>query len=240
MTQQQLTAITTITATLELVTGLRIGAGDSEMHIGGVDNTVIKHPHTQSPYIPGSSLKGKMRSLLEWRSGAVKEEALGWKDYEKASGSAQLEVKRILQLFGISGDAKLGIENITTIGPTRISFWDCNLNKDWEDRIREDNFSLTEVKSENRINRISGVAEHPRQTERVPAGAQFDFRLSVKKLAGDSDDLLTTVLQGLKLLELDSVGGSGSRGYGKVKFINLQIDGADAQARLNAVKPFGG
>ncbi|NCP54371.1 MAG: type III-A CRISPR-associated RAMP protein Csm3, partial [Rhodoferax sp.] len=197
-------------------------------------------PHTQSPYIPGSSLKGKMRSLLEWRSGAVKEEALGWKDYEKASGSAQLEVKRILQLFGISGDAKLGIENITTIGPTRISFWDCNLNKDWEDRIREDNFSLTEVKSENRINRISGVAEHPRQTERVPAGAQFDFRLSVKKLAGDSDDLLTTVLQGLKLLELDSVGGSGSRGYGKVKFINLQIDGADAQARLNAVKPFGG
>jgi len=240
MTQQQLTAITTITATLELVTGLRIGAGDSEMHIGGVDNTVIKHPHTQSPYIPGSSLKGKMRSLLEWRSGAVKEEALGWKDYEKASGSAQLEVKRILQLFGISGDAKLGIENITTIGPTRISFWDCNLNKDWEDRIREDNFSLTEVKSENRINRISGVAEHPRQTERVPAGAQFDFRLSVRKLAGDSDDLLTTVLQGLKLLELDSVGGSGSRGYGKVKFINLQIDGADAQARLNAVKPFGG
>jgi len=238
MTQQQLTAITTVTDTLELVTGLRIGAGDSEMHIGGVDNTVIKHPHTQSPYIPGSSLKGKMRSLLEWRSGAVKEEALGWKDFEKASGSVQLEVKRILQLFGISGDAKLGIEDITTIGPTRISFWDCNLNQAWEGQIREDNFSLTEVKSENRINRISGVAEHPRQTERVPAGAQFDFRLSVKKLAGDGDDLLNTVLQGLKLLELDSVGGSGSRGYGKVKFINLQINGADAQARLDAVKPF--
>ncbi|MCF8210623.1 MAG: type III-A CRISPR-associated RAMP protein Csm3 [Rhodoferax sp.] len=238
MTQQQLTAITTITATLELVTGLRIGAGDGEMHIGGVDNTVIKHPHTQSPYIPGSSLKGKMRSLLEWRSGAVKEEALGWKDFERASGSVQAEVKRILQLFGISGDAKLGIEDITTIGPTRISFWDCSLNKEWEARVREDNFSLTEIKSENRINRISGVAEHPRQTERVPAGAQFDFRLSVKKLAGDSDALLTTVLQGLKLLELDSVGGSGSRGYGKVRFVNLQIDGADAQARLDATKPF--
>ena len=67
----QLTSITTIEATLELVTGLHIGAGDSEMHIGGVDNTVIKHPHTQSPYIPGSSLKGKMRSLLEWRSGCA-------------------------------------------------------------------------------------------------------------------------------------------------------------------------
>jgi CRISPR-associated protein Csm3 len=234
----QLTAITTITATLELVTGLRIGAGDSEMHIGGVDNTVIKHPHTQSPYIPGSSLKGKMRSLLEWRSGAVKEEALGWKDFEKASGDTQAEVKRILQLFGISGGDKVGVEEMGKIGPTRISFWDCSLNPTWEAQIREDNFALTEVKSENRINRISGVAEHPRQTERVPAGAQFDFRLSIKKLAGDGDELLATVLQGLKLLELDSVGGSGSRGYGKVKFVGLKIDDADCQARFDAVKPF--
>jgi CRISPR-associated protein Csm3 len=234
----QLTAITTISATLELVTGLRIGAGDSEMHIGGVDNTVIKHPHTQSPYIPGSSLKGKMRSLLEWRSGAVQQEALGWKDFEKASGAQQAEVKSILQLFGISGDAKIGIEQMGEIGPTRVSFWDCNLNPEWEKQIREDNFSLTEVKSENRINRISGVAEHPRQTERVPAGAQFDFRLSIKKLAGDGPELIETVLQGLKLLELDSVGGSGSRGYGKVKFVSLKIDDADSQARFDAVKPF--
>ena len=234
----QLTAITTIEATLELVTGLRIGAGDSEMHIGGVDNTVIKHPHTQAPYIPGSSLKGKMRSLLEWRSGAVKEEALGWKDFEKSSGSQQAEVKRILQLFGISGDAKLGVEQMSTMGPTRVSFWDCNLNAKWEKQIREDNFSLTEVKSENRINRISGVAEHPRQTERVPAGALFDFRLSIRRLDGDGEDLLNTVLQGLKLLELDSVGGSGSRGYGKVRFVDLKIDGAESQSRFDAVKPF--
>ena len=234
----QLTHITTIEATLELVTGLRIGAGDSEMHIGGVDNTVIKHPHTQSPYIPGSSLKGKMRSLLEWRSGAVKEAALGWSDYENAPAAQQAEVKRILQLFGISGDAKLGMAHMGTLGPTRVSFWDCNLNAEWEKQIREDNFALTEVKSENRINRISGVAEHPRQTERVPAGARFDFRLSVKRLAGDGDELLTTVLQGLKLLELDSLGGSGSRGYGKVRFVNLHIDDKNAQARFDAVQPF--
>lgn len=234
----QLTHITTITATLELVTGLRVGAGDSEMHIGGVDNTVIKHPHTQSPYIPGSSIKGKMRSLLEWRSGAVKEEALGWKDYEKATGAQQSEVKRILQLFGISGDAKLGVEQMGTIGPTRIAFWDCNLQSDWEAQIRDNNQALTEVKSENRINRISGVAEHPRQTERVPAGARFDFRLSIKQLAGDDATLLTTVLQGLKLLEMDSLGGSGSRGYGKVRFVDVKIDGSDQQARFDAVKAF--
>lgn len=234
----QLIGITTITATLELVTGLHISAGDSEMHIGGVDNTVIKHPHTHSPYIPGSSLKGKMRSLLEWRSGAVEKEALGWKDFEKASGDTQAEVKRILQLFGISGDAKLGGEQMSTMGPTRISFWDCNLNKEWEEQIRGDNASLTEVKSENSINRISGVAEHPRQIERVPAGARFDFHLSIKRLAGDGDELLNTVLQGLKLIEIDSLGGSGSRGYGKVRFVNLKIDDVDKQSDFNAVKPF--
>lgn len=236
--QPQLTAITTIAATLELVSGLRIGAGDSEMRIGGVDNTVMRHPHTQEPYIPGSSLKGKMRSLLEWRSGAVKEEPLGIKDWQSASGDTQAEVKRILQLFGISGDAKLG-EKMLEFGPSRLSFWDCNLQADWLHGIRDNNQLLTEVKSENRINRISGVAEHPRQTERVPAGARFDFRLSIKRLAGDGGPLLETVLQGLKLLELDSLGGSGSRGYGKVKFVGLTIDGADAQVRFDGVKPFG-
>jgi CRISPR-associated protein Csm3 len=179
-----------------------------------------------------------MRSLLEWRSGAVQEQALGWRDYEGASAATKVEVKRILQLFGISGDAKVGAEQMADIGPTRISFWDCNLQKSWEDEVRANNQMLTEVKSENRINRISGVAEHPRQTERVPAGALFDFRLSVKRLAGDSDELLTTVLQGLKLLELDSIGGSGSRGYGKVKFVGLKIDDVDAQARFDAVQPF--
>ena len=240
MTQQapqQLTGITTIQATLELVSGLRIGAGDSEMRIGGVDNTVIRHPHTQAPYIPGSSLKGKMRSLLEWRSGAVKEEPLGFKELQNDSGAVQAEVKHILQLFGISGDAKLGKE-MQELGPSRLSFWDCNLQAEWEKEIRDNNQMLTEVKSENRINRISGVAEHPRQTERVPAGARFDFRLSVKRLAGDGDALLTTVLQGLKLLELDSLGGSGSRGYGKVKFVGLTIDGQDAQAQFDQVQPF--
>ncbi len=235
----QLTSITTITATLELVTGLRIGAGDSEMHIGGVDNTVIKHPHTQSPYIPGSSLKGKMRSLLEWRSGAVKEGPLDKKALDAADANLKPEIKRILQLFGIGGgDLKDDQALARELGPTRISFWDCNLNPAWEKQIRDDNFALTEVKSENSINRISGVALNPRQTERVPAGAQFDFKLSIKRLAGDGDDMLATVLQGLKLLELDSVGGSGSRGYGKVKFVGLTIDGVNVQSKFDSVKPF--
>ena len=237
----QLLNIHTIEATLELVTGLRIGAGDAEMHIGGVDNTVIKHPITQSPYIPGSSLKGKMRSLLEWKSGAVQSEALGWKAYaDNRDEKQKAAVKQILQLFGISGDAKLGIEQMGEIGPTRLAFWDCSLDPSWEAMVRDNNQMLTEVKSENRINRISGVAEHPRNTERVPAGARFNFRLSFKKLAGDGDDLLSTALHGLKLLELDSLGGSGSRGYGKIQFKDLKIDGAArGDGTLADLKPFG-
>ena len=97
---------------------------------------------------------------------------------------------------------------------------------------------LTEVKSENRINRISGVAEHPRNTERVPAGAKFDFRISFKRLAGDPDDLLNAVLQGMKLIEFDSLGGSGSRGYGKIKFTGLTIDGEEQQTRFDTVQAF--
>ena len=169
----------------------------------------------------------------------MKEGPLDKKAYAAADEKVKPEVKRILQLFGIGGgDLKDDQDLARELGPTRVSFWDCNLNVDWEKQIRDDNFSLTEVKSENSINRISGVALNPRQTERVPAGARFDFRLSIKQLAGDGEELLSTVLQGLKLLELDSVGGSGSRGYGKVKFVGLKIDGTDGQSRLDAIKPF--
>lgn len=103
-----------------------------------------------------------------------------------------------------------------------------------------DNLMLTEIKTENRIDRIKGVAEHPRQTERVPAGSRFDFRLSIKVLDidGDGRSLRATVLDGLRLLELDSLGGSGSRGYGKVKFRDLKLDGVDIQAEFDALAPF--
>lgn len=89
----QLTKIRTFTARLTLETGLHIGAGDSEMHIGGVDKQVVKHPLTKQPYIPGSSLKGKMRSLLEWKTGAVQERPLGLDQFDHANGD-QKEIGR--------------------------------------------------------------------------------------------------------------------------------------------------
>lgn len=228
----QLTNIISITAKLELITGLHIGAGDGMMQIGGVDNQIIRHPVTNEPYIPGSSLKGKVRSLLEWRSGAVREEPLGWKQRDESG------VLPVLQLFGLSGNENLSAEEAAEVGPTRLSFWDCSLSEESRKRMLQDNVPWTEVKSENSINRISGTAKNPRQTERVPAGVAFDFRLSFKRLDTDPSSLLDTALAGLKLLELDSLGGSGSRGYGKVKFADLNIDGEDFAARFDAIKPF--
>lgn len=234
----QLNNIHIFTAQLVLETGLHIGAGDGEIRIGGIDNTVIKHPVTDEPYIPGSSLKGKIRSLLEWKSGAVQEAPLGKKDYEKFPDK-QEAILHILQLFGISGDTQ-DEQFQKRIGHTRLAFRDCALDDEYIKKIRSNNQSFTEAKSENRINRIAGTAEHPRQTERVPAGAVFKFRLSMKEFAGDDFTALkNTILQGLKLLEWDSLGGSGSRGYGKVKFDELKLDEQDISAEFKQLKPFG-
>lgn len=239
----QLTNMRQLEATIELVTGLHIGAGDTEMHIGGTDNPVLKHPHTNQPYIPGSSLKGKMRSLLEWRAGVVgvsEGKPIGFNHLEKLAGSQKHQAEAILRLFGISGGDKAEDRESDAarekIGPTRLSFWDCALEPVWVKEIQDQNMLLTESKSENMINRISGTAEHPRNTERVPAGARFNFRLTLKQLEGDSeDDLLDTVLAGLKLLELDGIGGSGSRGYGKIRFLFAD---QEIQQTFDQVKPF--
>lgn len=234
----KLEKILKITARLHCQTGLHIGGGDTEIHIGGIDNQVIKHPVTNEPYIPGSSLKGKIRSLMEWRTGLVQQTPFGVSDWKNAGKQGE-SVLRILQLFGIHGND--GNESdIAKIGPTRLSFWDCPLNREWLESIRESNLLPIEDKTENIINRIKGSADHPRHTERVPAGAYFEFVLTVKKLDIDNEEkLLREVLSGLKLLEFDSLGGSGSRGYGKVVFQDLKIEGYNGTLKFEDIKPFG-
>lgn len=212
--------------------GVHIGASDSEMHIGGIDNAVVKHPITQEPYIPGSSIKGKVRSLLEWRSGFVSNGPLGWPDYVNSHSD---KVLAILKLFGVGGQV-LTDAQAKEIGPTRLSFWDCSLLPEWISSVRTSEGSYTEVKTENSIDRIAGTAKNPRQTERVPADARFDFKVTVKVL--DDENLLDTLLAGLKLLELDGIGGSVSRGYGKVKFEKLSLDGNDISADFDQIDPF--
>ncbi|MCX7983015.1 MAG: type III-A CRISPR-associated RAMP protein Csm3 [Syntrophales bacterium] len=218
----RLVKIKEIKGKIILKTGLHIGAGESEMHIGGTDNPVIKHPLTQEPYIPGSSLKGKVRSLLELESGLMGVtggKPLQASDLRKLSAeNKKAACKRILKIFG-SGGADADIIVDEEIGPTRVSFSDCPLNEVWKKGIEDKRLPFVEVKSENSINRISSVAENPRFTERVVAGAQFDFQITLK-IMGDEEEneLFPYLLRGLKLLEKDALGGSGSRGYGKIEF----------------------
>ncbi|SFM53512.1 type III-A CRISPR-associated RAMP protein Csm3 [Nitrosomonas communis] len=235
----QLTRIQQIKGTIELKTGLHIGGGDSEMRIGGIDNTVIKNPVSDLPYIPGSSLKGKMRSLLEWRYGLVDPIITGGRpfSFQHLKGINTPQARDLLKLFGgAPGSDTDAIAN--KIGPTRLAFWDCSLNIQWKQDKLGEHTSATEAKTENSIDRIKGIAANGaiRQTERVVAGAQFDFRLNLK--VHDDEDLLNIVLEGLKLLEYDSLGGSGSRGYGKIRFLDLQMDGELLQARFDQIHPF--
>ena len=162
--------------------------------------------------------------MLEWKAGVVSEckgQPVSAKVLATLPNAKKIIALQIAQLFGISGDANGDKEDwATKLGPTRLSFWDCHLTKEWLDERKEQQQNHTEAKSENTIDRITGVASNPRQTERVPSGAKFAFKLTIRQLEGDSDKaLLSTVFAGLKLLELDGIGGSGSRGYGKIKFM---------------------
>jgi CRISPR-associated protein Csm3 len=204
--------IVKLTGTVELLSGLHIGGGDDTMKIGGVDNGVIKDVNSDKPYIPGSSLKGKMRSLLEWSIGVV---GVGdgspfhsklLNDPIFNNTETKLEAETLLKLFGDKEGA---------FGITRINVGDCALSKLSEDMV------LSEAKYENVINRQKGTAEHPRQTERVPAGVKFDFDIRIKVIEDEGDreeDLIAMVKKGFELIESDYLGGSGSRGYGRVQF----------------------
>lgn len=228
-----------LTGTLELVSGLHIGSGNTEMHIGGTDNPVIKHPLTQQPYIPGSSIKGKIRGLLEWEIGVVgvtDGKPLGFKHLTHLDPSQQEAARNLLRLFGGAPEgANQNAAIVAEIGPTRLAFWDCSLEPGWVDEMNARNLLLTENKSENMIDRIRGVAEHPRNTERVPAGARFGFNLTLR-VHDDDADLLPLVWRGLKLLELTGLGGSGSRGYGKVAFTRLELEGQDVLGQVHGVR----
>lgn len=233
----QLTHIQKLTGKIELLSGLHIGSGNSEIHIGGTDNPVIKNPITQHPYIPGSSIKGKMRSLLEWQLGVVGHtdgQPLSFKHLKRLDGKIQDKAKNLIKLFGGAPDGDISPDLLSEIGPSRLSFWDCALEADWAKQMDSKNLLLTETKMENMIDRIKGTAEHPRNTERVPATARFDFNLTLR--VHDHEDLVDTILVGLKLLELTGLGGSGSRGYGKIAFRELKLDGQDIQARLEQIK----
>ncbi|NSW93323.1 MAG: type III-A CRISPR-associated RAMP protein Csm3 [Bacteroidales bacterium] len=206
-----------IKGTLELLTGMHIGDSKENVEIGGIDSPVVRRKDNNQPYIPGSSLKGKIRSLLEISEGANAESKFRVKDYPKDS--------IIPILFGASGDDGL---------PSRLLVRDSYLTDEWAKKLSESSFTdmpFTEIKFENVINRLRGTAEHPRQIERVPAGALFEVEFVINVFSDGSEEkpfekrnsFLRLLQKGIKLLEDDYLGGSGSRGYGKIKF-NLNFN----------------
>lgn len=192
--------------TIKLVTGLHIGAGNEAVHIGGIDNEVVKDSDG-NPYIPGSSLKGKIRSLLELSEGKT--------DGSPSSGDKYPD-SLIPVVFGdLSKNGDI----------TRILFRDAFLSEESKKRLQEKSILPTEGKSENSIDRLTGKAGNPRQTERAIPGLTFDFSIALRLLDGDDEQQFCDLIaKGFKLLEADALGGSGSRGYGKVAFLEVAYD----------------
>ena len=192
-----------ISGTVETVTGLHIGGSGAFSAIGAVDSPVIKDVLSGCPMIPGSSLKGKMRTLLA-------------KEYnESVADKPDQDCERIKRVFGSAEK--------NHIKKSRIQISDMILSNADELRNKGLN-SLTEVKFENTINRATAVA-NPRQIERVVRGSEFD--LDILYEVDNMDDLyedIELIAEALKMLQYDYLGGSGSRGYGKVKFTDLYAE----------------
>lgn len=201
-------------------TGLHIGGAENKTQIGGIDKPVIRDSLTQFPFIPGSSLKGKLRSLLERFENKNFNKNIGKGVRIHACTNIEDANKcKICRLFGSTGEGRDG-----TNYPSKLIFRDCFITDEYKNILENTDTDLlyTEFKYENSIDRITSSA-NPRQLERVPAGTEFDFEIIYEI----NDDLYTddieTLFKGLNLLEKDYLGGNGSRGYGKIKFRNLKI-----------------
>ena len=199
-----------INTTIELLTGLHVGGSKESVQIGGIDNPVIRTAvKDNQPYIPGSSLKGKMRCLLE-----------------QMAGSAEVgNDKDVNNLFGTPEKKKEG-KVIQENRPSKLIVRDAMLTEASAEELRKcENLDMpyTEGKWENVIDRVKGTAEHPRQTERIPAGVSFDVEFVVNVWDDDNaEDLVNLLKKGINALENDYLGGSGSRGYGQIKFGDLK------------------
>jgi CRISPR-associated protein Csm3 len=212
-------------------TGLHVGAGKGSLEIGGADNPVVKDAHGR-PYVPGSTLRGRIRALLEQSTGMAIPSELVFiskrKGQEVRIHQSDRPDDEICILFGRSPGRmeKVGGGDIESnyATPARLSVFDAPLvPESITPQMRETlDDELTEVKSENAIDRITSQA-NPRTLERVPAGARFRIRMVLDILCAEDSVLPALLAQGLRLLEDDALGGGGSRGSGRVRFDNLKM-----------------
>jgi len=227
---------------IECLTGLHIGGSKDKLEIGGVDSPVLRNPQTKQPYIPGSSLKGKLRHLLEYSTGAITNPV------DDVLGSVS-KSEHIVRLFGIGANDKEAVfkkifearknreegkpiapikeQYLGEMGVTRLIFRDAIPDKEtvkmWDKMDSE--LLYTEYKPENTIDRLTAAA-NPRFIERVVAGSCFNFEIIYGVYdMGKEDDKeksqndLNNLLEALRLLEDATLGKSGSRGYGHIRFL---------------------
>ena len=185
---------------MKVLTGMHIGGNTTFSPIGAVDKPVIKDPRTNAPIVPGSSLKGKLRTLLA-RSLT---QDIGQMPPHNSDNPI------LLRLFGASAP---------NIIHARLQFSDAFVTN--RDQFRE--IGLTEVKTENGISSADARA-NPRQIERVSSGVVFGVRIVYDVMnQAELDEDFTYLARGLKLLQFDYLGGNGTRGYGRVLFNNIRI-----------------
>ena len=234
------------------VTGLHIGGSDTGIEIGGVNKTVIRDPLTNQPYIPGSSLKGKMRSLLEKYKGLIQNQAIGdglihscGSDYRgedvMIKGREEYLNCPVCPTFGVPGEREFAT-------PTRLVVRDVHMSSDSAKQLvasgRTD-LPYTEVKTEVSIDRVTSAA-NPRQMERVPAGTVFSDAELVYSIYGEGDcdpmkdvERLKVLVEGLQLVEDDYLGGLGTRGSGKVCFQNIRVTFRSSENYLEPPQEMG-
>ena len=192
------------TGTITLKTGLHIGGTNAALNIGGPDKFVVRNPINNVPYIPGSSLKGKMRALVEIVKGCVSENSKG-------------EVKASDDPKSISGDLFGVATGNKDNRPSRLIVRDAELDLSRPEMFDNTDLPYTESKTEVAIDRITAKA-NPRTFERVPAGAQFKLNMVLNIFEGENEQRLKETLKlAIRLLQDDYLGGHGSRGYGQVE-----------------------
>ena len=206
-----------VTGTITALTGLRVGGTTGGLKIGGVDLNVITDPWGR-PYIPGSSLKGKTRSLAEHYSKV----AFDGKGRHLCTENTSYLQCPVCQVWGTMGGRDLDVPCLTRL-QVRDAFIDPeSITPDIKDNIE---LEWTEVKFETAINRIKGTALDGslRQVERVPAGARFGLEFIYNFYGDDDIERFKLVFVALQILEHDYLGGMGSRGYGRVEISDLAL-----------------
>ena len=205
-----------VKANIRVLTGMHIGGTSVFSAIGAVDSPVVQDPYTHLPIIPGSSLKGKLRSLLS----------------RSLSGGKRCDLDKdptvVKRLFGC---------HQPDIILSRLQFADCFVTQESVEKFR--NVGLTEVKWENAIHRITAIA-NPRQIERVLPGVCFECRIAytVEQESEIQEDL-EALAKAMKILQMDYLGGHGTRGSGRISFEQIEVAAPDhtlAEGQLDALQ----